>query len=171
MIKWRRELIENNKFDNERTNILQMHLVAISTSNKKPIWDDKVVTEMATSVVAGVDTTRITMTWLTIYYMLYPNVYKKKSWVKLKSNNLIMATRSLLGCKRKSFHTLLSVPKCSSDILGYSIPQDIEVAAFIPGTHNDTEVWDNPRFFTPDRFINPRGDELINEMFAFFNQC
>ncbi|OMJ21853.1 Versicolorin B desaturase [Smittium culicis] len=184
-IKQRRELIENNKFDNERVDILQMYLAAINTSNNKPLSDDEVIAEMVTMIVAGVDTTSITMTWLTVYYMLYPNVYKKvldeirvnfpNKDYKITSQDareklpyFIATVYEVLRIVGSIGGSLFrSVPKGGADILGYSIPQDIEVAAFIPGTHNDTEVWENPRSFNPDRFIGPKGDELKKEIVAF----
>ncbi|OMJ18360.1 Versicolorin B desaturase, partial [Smittium culicis] len=181
----RRDLIKNNKYDNERIDILQMYLTAINTSNNKPMTDDEIVAEMVTMVIAGVDTTSITMTWLTVYYMLYPNIYKKvldeirtnfpdkdskitNHDARNKLPYFIATVYEVLRVVGSVGGTLYrSAPKEGVDILGYNVPEGNELVMFVPGTHNDTDVWEDPKTFNPDRFLGPEGEKLKKEIVAF----
>ncbi|OMJ24568.1 Vitamin D 25-hydroxylase, partial [Smittium culicis] len=162
-----------------------MYLTAINTSNNKPLSEDELISEMVTMVIAGVDTTSITMTWLTVYYMLYPHIYKKV--VDEIRTNFPDKDRKITQHDAKEklpyfiatvYETLRVVgsvggslfreaPKDGVEILGYNIPQGNEFGMFLPGTHNDTDVWDDPKTFNPDRFLGPEGEKLKKEIVAF----
>ncbi|OMJ21574.1 Versicolorin B desaturase [Smittium culicis] len=181
----RRNMIKNNKYDNERIDILQMYLTAINTSNNKPLSEDELISEMVTMVIAGVDTTSVTMTWLTIYYLAYPAIYKKvideiRTNFPDKDSKITQhdAKEKLPYFIATVYETLRIVgsvggslfreaPKEGVEILGYNIPQGNEFGMFIPGTHNDTEVWDDPKTFNPDRFLGPEGENRKKDIVAF----
>ncbi|OMJ24083.1 Versicolorin B desaturase [Smittium culicis] len=184
-IKQRKDLIKNNKYDEKRIDILQMYLTAINTSNNKPLSEDELIAEMVTMVIAGVDTTSITMTWLTVYYMLYPHIYKRvldeirtnfpDKDRKITQHDAKEKLPYFIATVYETLRVVGSVggilfreaPKDGVEILGYNIPQGNEFGMFIPGTHNDTEVWHDPRTFNPDRFLGPEGDNLKKEIVAF----
>ncbi|OMJ08690.1 Cytochrome P450 67 [Smittium culicis] len=184
-IRQRKDLIKNNKYDGKRIDILQMYLTAINTYNNKPLSEDELVSEMVTMVIAGVDTTSITMTWLTIYYMLYPHIYKRvldeirtnfpDKDRKITQNDAKEKLPYFIATVYETLRVVGSVggslfreaPKEGVEILGYNIPQGNEIGMFIPGTHNDTEVWHDPRTFNPDRFLGPEGEKLKKEIVAF----
>ncbi|OMJ11173.1 Versicolorin B desaturase [Smittium culicis] len=184
-IKQRKDLIKNNNYNGKRVDILQMYLAAINTSNNKPLSEDELISEMVTMVAAGVDTTSITMTWLTVYYMLYPHVYKRvldeirtnfpdkdrkitQNDAKEKLPYFIATVYETLRVVGPAGGILFrEAPNDGVEILGYNIPQGNEVGMFIPGTHNDTEVWNDPRTFNPDRFLGPEGEKFKREIVAF----
>ncbi|OMJ12033.1 Steroid 17-alpha-hydroxylase/17,20 lyase [Smittium culicis] len=186
IIGWVNASMRNAMFyDEKRIDILQMYLTAINTTNNKPMTDDEIVSEMVTMVIAGVDTTSITMTWLTVYYMLYPHIYKKvldeirtnfpDKDIKITHHDarnklpyFIATVYEVLRVVGSVGGTLFrSAPKEGVEILGYNIPEGNELIMFVPGTHNDTEVWDDPTTFNPDRFLGPEGENRKKEIVAF----
>ncbi|OLY79477.1 Benzoate 4-monooxygenase [Smittium mucronatum] len=181
----RRALINSGKFDKDRIDILQMLLVSVNTSNKKPLSDDELIAEMVTMVIAGVDTTSITMTWLVTYYMLYPKVYKRVA-DEIRSNfpdkdykitdkeareklpYFVATVYETLRIKGSVGGALArDVPKDGVELSNYYIPQGVEVCMFIAGAHQDPQVWGNDLSFNPDRFIGPNGENLKKEVLAF----
>ncbi|OLY77651.1 Averantin hydroxylase [Smittium mucronatum] len=184
-INKRRQLIKTNKIDANQVDILQMLITATNTSNKKPLTDDELIAEMVTMVIAGVDTTSITMTWLTTFYMLYPQIYKRvvdeirtnfpdknhKITDKEAREKLpyfiatVYETLRLRGSVGASLNR--DVPKEGVELSGYYIPGGTVVGMFIPGCHADTDVWKNPNSYNPDRFMGPDGEELKKEVVSF----
>ncbi|OLY83148.1 Versicolorin B desaturase [Smittium mucronatum] len=181
----RRQLIKSGKIDTDHVDILQMYITAVNTSNKKPLTDEELVAEMVTMVIVGVISTSATMTWLTTFYLLYPKVYNrvvdeirttfpdknKKITAKEAHEKLPYFTATIYeGLRfRGSVGGSLNrdVPNGGVELSGYFIPQDTIVSMFIPGCHADTEVWENPKSYNPDRFLGPNGDELKKELVSF----
>ncbi|OLY81519.1 Isotrichodermin C-15 hydroxylase [Smittium mucronatum] len=184
-IKKRQDLIKNREFNTDRIDILQMYLVAVNSSTKKPLSNDELISEMITMVVAGVDTTSITMTWLVTYYMLYPKVYKRvvneiRSNFSEKDHKItykeareklpyfIATVYEVLRIKGSAGGALArEAPKEGVNLSGYDIPHGTDIYMFISGAHQDTQVWGNKLNFNPDRFMGTEGEILKKEIVAF----
>ncbi|PVU95684.1 hypothetical protein BB559_002650 [Furculomyces boomerangus] len=61
-IKRRKEEIANNTYESSRVDILQMLITSINEKTKKPLTDEELGAEMAIMLIAGIDTTSVTMT-------------------------------------------------------------------------------------------------------------
>ncbi|OMJ24081.1 Versicolorin B desaturase [Smittium culicis] len=184
-IEQRRRLIKNKSYNEKRIDILQTYLTSINTSNNQPLSDNEIVAEMVAMVIAGVDTTSITLTWILIFYLLYPEVYNKVR-EEIRSNFPDKNAKITLQSSREKLPYFIATvyetlrirgsaggllfretSKDGLEICGYNIPSDNEVGIFISGCHNDPELWENPDSFNPDRFLGPEGELLKKEITAF----
>ncbi|OMJ24080.1 Versicolorin B desaturase [Smittium culicis] len=184
-IEQRRRLIKNKSYNEKRIDILQMYLTSINTSNNQPLSDSEIVTEMVTMVIAGVDTTSITMTWLLTFYLLYPEVYNKVR-EEIRSNFPDKNAKITLQSSREKLPYFIAtvyetlrirgsvgsalmrdIPIDRTEICGYEIPKNVLIGMSIPGSNNDPELWENPDSFNPDRFLGPEGERLKKEITAF----
>ncbi|OLY82587.1 Versicolorin B desaturase [Smittium mucronatum] len=184
-IKNRQDQIKNGKFNDDRIDILQMYLVAINSSNNKPLSNNELIAEMVTMMVAGVDTTSIIMTWLMTYYMIYPKVYQRvvdevrenfpKDGHKIKYKEareklpyFVATVYETMRIKGSTGGTLArEVPKEGVNLSGYYIPQGVDIAMFIAGAHEDTQVWGDNLNYNPDRFMGPESKKFKKEILAF----
>ncbi|OLY79597.1 Versicolorin B desaturase [Smittium mucronatum] len=184
-INKRKDLIKNGKFSNDRIDILQMYLITENSTNKNPLSNDELIAEMVTMVIAGVDTTSITMTWLVTYYMLYPEIHNrvvaeirinfpdinKKITYKEAREKLpyFVATVYETLRVRGSVGAALSreVPIEGINLSGYEIPKGTEIFMFIAGAHEDNQIWGNKLSFDPERFMGPEGEKFKKEILAF----
>ena len=54
----------------------------------------------------------------------------------------------------------LSVPHCASDnttIRGFDIPKDTMIVLNLWASHNDPDMWEEPKNFRPERFLDGKG--------------
>ncbi|OMJ26624.1 Cytochrome P450 2J2 [Smittium culicis] len=136
-------------------------------------------------VIAGVDTTSITMTWLLTFYLLYPEVYNKVR-DEIRSNFPDKNTKITIQSSREKLPYFIAtvyetlrlkgsvgsalmrdIPVDRTEICGYEIPKNVLIGMSIPGSNNDPEIWDTPDIFNPDRFLGPEGEHLKKEITAF----
>ncbi|OLY85232.1 Benzoate 4-monooxygenase [Smittium mucronatum] len=181
----RRSLINSGRFNNERIDILQMYMVAESSYTGKPLSVEELVAEMVTMIIAGIDTTSITMTWLIQFYMLYPQVYKRvvdeirtnfpdrenripHKEARKKLPYFIATIYEVLRIRGSvGFALAREVPKEGVNLSGYDIPQGTDVLMLIAGAHEDTKIWESPKLFNPERFMGPDAETLKKEVVAF----
>ncbi|OLY83147.1 Benzoate 4-monooxygenase [Smittium mucronatum] len=184
-IKKRRDLIKSGKFDQNRIDILQMVLSAENSKTKQPLNSNELVAEMVTMLIAGIDTTSISMSWLVAFIMLYPKVHKKVvdeirtnfprkedrityKEAKEKLPYFIATVYEVLRIRGSvGFALSRQVPKSGVHLSGYDIPQGTDVLMFIAGAHEDTQVWENPKAFIPERFLGPNAESLKKDIVAF----
>ncbi|PWA03433.1 hypothetical protein BB558_000405 [Smittium angustum] len=184
-IKQRKNDIENGVYDSSRIDILQMLITSINSTNKKNLTNDELVPEMVIMMVAGIDTTSVTMTWLLFIYMVYPDVYAKvKDEIRTtfpdRSQTIkyqevrskcpyFMAT--LYECMRiKAAVNGVMFRRNATDgieLSGYTIPKGVDMGVYTDGAHFDTTVWEKPESFMPERFMGPDGDTLKKNVVAF----
>ncbi|OLY79478.1 Cytochrome [Smittium mucronatum] len=162
-----------------------MYLTAINSSNKKPLSNDELISEMVIMIIAGVDSTSITMTWLVTYYMLYPKVYKRvlnevrTNFPEKDHKITYKEAREKLPYFVATVYEILrikgsvggglnrDVPEEGVNLSGYYIPHGSELTMFIAGAHEDTQIWGRNLSFNPDRFMGSEGEKLKKEIFAF----
>ncbi|PVV02847.1 hypothetical protein BB560_002689 [Smittium megazygosporum] len=180
----RREAIEKNEFDKGRIDILQMYLNAHDLDGS-PITKDELIAEIVLMLVAGTDTTSVTMTWLLHFYLMYPEVYKKvvaeideafpdrSAIIRYKEarQNLPYFHATVYECMRMKPAVGGYLPRDSSSdgiqLSDHYIPPSTELLLFIEGAHNDESVWTSPKKYIPERFMGESGKELAKNLVVF----
>ncbi|OLY81291.1 Pisatin demethylase [Smittium mucronatum] len=184
-VKNRQNKIDKGEFSKDRVDILQMLMVAVNSTNKKPLSEDELVSEMGDMILAGVDTTSIAMTWLITYYMLYPEIYKRvvdeiRTNFPSEDHKIThKETREKLPYFIATVYETLRIkgsvggglareaPVEGVDLSGYNIPHGTDIFMFVAGAHQDTQVWGDNLSFNPDRLLGPEGEPLKKEILAF----
>ncbi|OMJ19730.1 Steroid 17-alpha-hydroxylase/17,20 lyase [Smittium culicis] len=146
---------------------------------------DWVNSAMINFVLVRVDTTSIAMTWLLIFYMLYPQIYKNvvseirnnfpdKDYIithqdaKNKLPYFIATVYESLRIRGSIGSALLrESPIGGVQLCGYFVPEGTDLGMSIAGSHNDTRIWETPESFNPNRFLGPDGEKLKKEVVAF----
>ena len=73
---------------------------------------------------------------------------------------------TLLELQRYISITPLGLPHCSMEdttLAGHNLPQGMTLLPNIWGVHHDSEFWDEPELFKPERFLDVNGDLLPAE--------
>ncbi|KAL4013619.1 hypothetical protein IC575_025791 [Cucumis melo] len=125
-------------------------------------------------LIAGVDTTAVTLEWALAHLLNNPDVLQK---AKLEIDNVVGQERlvsevdlpSLTYLQGIIFETLrlspaapLLVPHCSFEdckIGGYDVPRDTIVIINAWAIHRDPNLWEDASSFKPERHTNPIGVE------------
>ncbi|PVU86766.1 hypothetical protein BB559_006413, partial [Furculomyces boomerangus] len=169
-VKEREKMIQEGTYDNKRIDILQMYLTSKNNNGNKLSYAE-LGQEMALMLVAGIDTTSVTMSWLLHIYMVYPDVYRKV----VEEIDSVFPDRSKViksqEARAKLPYFMATVYECmrlkaavsgvlfreNSDdgivLSGYCIPPKVDMGMFTEGAHNDTDIWENPDSFIPERFL------------------
>ncbi|PWA00847.1 hypothetical protein BB558_003073 [Smittium angustum] len=183
-VKEREKMIQEGTYENKRIDILQMYLTSKNNNGNKLSYAE-LGQEMALMLVAGIDTTSVTMSWLLHIYMVYPDVYRKV----VEEIDSVFPDRSKViksqGARAKLPYFMATVYECmrlkaavsgvlfreNSDdgivLSGYCIPPKVDMGMFTEGAHNDTDIWENPDSFIPERFLGKEGDRLKKEVILF----
>ncbi|PVZ96749.1 hypothetical protein BB558_007315 [Smittium angustum] len=173
--------LEKDKFN---VHIMQMYMTAKNNDGKKLSYAE-LVSEMFLMLVAGIDTTSVTMSWLLHIYMVYPDVYRKV----VEEIDSVFPDRSKAiksqEARAKLPYFMATVYECMRlkaavsgvlfrennnegiELSGYYIPPKVDMGMFTEGAHNDTEIWEKPDSFIPERFLGKEGDRLKKEVIVF----
>ncbi|XP_071814401.1 steroid 17-alpha-hydroxylase/17,20 lyase-like [Apostichopus japonicus] len=121
---------------------------------------------------AGTDTSIFTLQWCTGLMVQYPEVQAKVAAEvdrvvgrdRLPSlddrEELVYTTATLYEVMRYSTLVPLAVPHATSadvELGGYTIPKDTWVLVNIYSMHYDEKLWDDPKKFTPEHFLDESG--------------
>ncbi|PIK61725.1 putative steroid 17-alpha-hydroxylase/17,20 lyase [Apostichopus japonicus] len=121
---------------------------------------------------AGTDTSIFTMHWCVGLMVQYPEVQAKVAEEvdrvvgrdRLPSLNdreeLVYTTATLYEVMRYSTIAPLAVPHSTStdvEFGGYTIPKDTWILVNIYSMHFDEKLWDEPKKFTPEHFLDESG--------------
>ncbi|XP_050395928.1 cytochrome P450 1A1 [Patella vulgata] len=122
--------------------------------------------------IAGVDTTRQTITWTILLLVTHPEIQKK---VQDELDQVLDAGQApTLGDRERLSYTeavlhesmrlcpvlpigLPHTTRCDTTIGEYEIPKGTMVAINHWALHNDPEVWKDPDVFRPERFLDEYG--------------
>ncbi|PVU92182.1 hypothetical protein BB560_006076, partial [Smittium megazygosporum] len=182
-IENRRALMDSGKYKQSRKDILHMYLTSVNSDGKKLSYYE-IISESIFMLVAGIDTTSVSMTWLLHFYTIYPEVYKKvldeidanfpdrttpitydQVCEKLK---YFIAT--VYECLRMKPPVNGSLPRDSSSdgvqLSSCYIPKDVHLLLYTEGAHRNKHIWTDPEKFIPERFMG-KGEKLKKELFAF----
>ncbi|PWA01157.1 hypothetical protein BB558_002732 [Smittium angustum] len=181
----RKLAIEKGSYKTEKTDILQIYMDAVNTTNGKKLSKEELIDELIVTLIGGTDTTSMTMTWLLHVYLLYPQIYKKVCDEVLEQfpdrskpiryhearQKLPYLVASVYECMRLRAVSgsvfFRETPAEGVELCGYNIPKGVDVALFFEGAHHDPKMWENPQSFNPDRFMGPEGEKMKKEVLVF----
>ncbi|KAI9480192.1 cytochrome P450 [Coemansia mojavensis] len=160
----RKGLIEKPK------DILQALIDSEDPDSKIKMTRSQITAENIVFLVAGTDTTALTLTWTIHYLMLYPRVYKKavdEVRSKFAHDHLITYAegKAQLPYVEAVIYEALRiravsgtalprvVPEGGATFQGYFLPGGTQINVNIAGANHHHGTWDNPRLFRPERFI------------------
>ncbi|PWA02954.1 hypothetical protein BB558_000891 [Smittium angustum] len=157
-INERKQTVKEGTYNPEKTDILQMYLESVNTTNGKKLSTEELVDELVVTLIGGTDTTALTMTWLIHIYMLYPKVYKKVCNEVLEQfpdksqpiqysearQKLPYLVASIYECMRlRAVSGGITFRETSAEgveLCGYSIPNNVDVALYFEGAHHDSKL-------------------------------
>ncbi|ESO99015.1 hypothetical protein LOTGIDRAFT_142374 [Lottia gigantea] len=168
------------------TNTITEHKETLSKENPRDFIDvgltsmdeSKTLTKgvfMATILdlfLAGSDTTANTLDWAFLYLILHPEIQRKcqqeideivgsgrtVKWAD--RHKMVYTEATLLEVQRISTIANTTLPHTTtkdSKIQGYHIPKGCLVVADIRAVHLDEKLWENPKQFNPERFLDEDG--------------
>ncbi|XP_038078489.1 cytochrome P450 2J6-like [Patiria miniata] len=121
---------------------------------------------------AGSETTATTLRWAMLYMMAYPEVQtrvqkelddvtNRNRMPRIADKPELPYTEAVL-CEVQRIETIvpMSVPHmCSDDttLMGYNIPKGTLVFSNLWHNHFDPSVWEEPKSFRPERFLDKEG--------------
>ncbi|XP_035658230.1 cytochrome P450 2J6-like [Branchiostoma floridae] len=126
--------------------------------------------------IAGTTTTRLTMQWAMLLLTISPREQTKMHdeivsvvgtdrLPSLKDkDNLPYTKAAIFELLRISCVTPLSLPREAADdviIDGHRIPKGTMVMTNLWSVTNDPDVWEDPRTFKPERFLNEQGECVL----------
>ncbi|PVU97704.1 hypothetical protein BB561_000360 [Smittium simulii] len=170
----RLDQIKNKKRDTNSVDLLQT-IVDAKNPDGSDLTEEQMAAEEVVILIAGMDTTSVTLTWLLHLYTLYPDVYSKVENEILENfpekSNLI--TYKQVKEKLKYFVATIHetmrltpavngiLPRFSSSdgiqLSTHYIPKDVRMLLFLEGAGYDKDIWDHPNKFIPERFL---GDKI-----------
>ena len=130
-------------------------------------------------LTGGMETTSSQLEWITHYMVKYPSVQAKliaEIDSKLPSDRLpSLSDRPELPYAEAVVQEALRISTIApfglfhsaledTEIAGYTIPKDTLVIGNLYAVNNDPSVWDSPKEFRPERFINPNGKFTLGEV-------
>ncbi|XP_077998222.1 cytochrome P450 2U1-like [Glandiceps talaboti] len=129
-------------------------------------------------MLGGSDTTATTLKWCLVNMLRNPHTQKKIQYeVDLccdKDGKITYASKTnmpyteafILETQRVATLFPIGVSRRAMEdvvLKGYNIPKDIEVIINLWSAHMDERIWIKPEKFDPYRFLNDKGDEVINK--------
>ncbi|PVU98034.1 hypothetical protein BB561_000145 [Smittium simulii] len=183
-IKNRCDEIESNVYKPNRIDILQMYITSNNPDGTK-LSEDDLVSESLLMLLAGTDTSSVTMSWLLHFYTLYPSIYKKvvreideffpdrSKIIRYKDaqKKLVYFIATVYECMRLKPALSGVLPRTSSNegiqLSDYYIPPNIELFLVVEVANCDETVWDSPNKYMPERFLNEKGKSLTKELVTF----
>ena len=149
---------------------------------KQETGENELVTEKSLTATviqmftAGTDSTSLNLRWGLLYMIAHPEVQRK---VQQELDRVVGRNRfprlsdkselpyfqaTLLEITRKASTSRLSAMHSASEdttLNGYNIPKGSIVMANLWASHYDPKVFPKPEVFRPERFLNEKGDEVI----------
>ncbi|KAJ2140257.1 hypothetical protein IW142_005489 [Coemansia sp. RSA 564] len=165
----RREQLRKGGMEKPK-DILQALIDAEDPDSKVKMTRSQITAENIVFLVAGTDTTALTLTWTIHYLMLYPSVYQKavnEVRGKFARDHLITYAEGkaqlpyieaviyeALRIRAVSGTALPRVvPACGATFQGHFLPAGTQINVNIAGANHHQETWESPRLFNPERFI------------------
>lgn len=169
-------------------NFIDAYLAAIHEQDKMGKTDSFSVTELKYVIrdlfSAGTETTSTTLRWAFLYLIKHRDVMRK---VQAEIDEVIGRNRlpkmadkpqmpyvdaTILEIQRCANIVPIGVPHRSSESLNFKnfvIPADTIIIANLTAILNDTDYFENPEQFNPERFIGPDGKVTGHETLAPFS--
>lgn len=157
--------------DGCRSSDLTDYLIKIANNDPdhmNELTEDHIVMTMNDTIMAGSETPSMNFLWIMYYLTKYPDVQEKihrelddvigpraPEWGERQELPYLEAfiTEVLRHCSVMP----LAIPHealCDSTIGPYRVPKGTTVLLNIYAIHHDPEVWENPKEFKPERFLD-----------------
>ncbi|XP_054823992.1 cytochrome P450 81E8-like [Prosopis cineraria] len=165
--KFLQGLVDRHRNASQTENTMVDHLLSLQESNPEYYTDQIIKGLIFVMIIAGTDTSAVTLEWAMSNLLNSPDVLKKAQ----KEMDTHIGQGRLMEEKDVSklpylqniiYETLrlhppvpLLVPRESSDdctIGGYNVPRGTIVLVNIWAIHRDPELWSDPTSFKPERF-------------------
>ncbi|KAI9592311.1 cytochrome P450, partial [Syncephalis fuscata] len=166
-----------------RQDALQQLVEAADEKTGASMTDPEIIPEMIVQMVAGTDTTSITLSWCIYLILQHPDVYRRlrlevDAAVPDRHLPIPYANVKQLPYLDAVLHETLrlfppvadglprQVPKGGADIAGYHLPGGTTVFCSAYALHRASTLWDEPNSFLPERWLVPN-EQLIEMKKAF----
>ncbi|XVF71421.1 hypothetical protein PTKIN_Ptkin12aG0035900 [Pterospermum kingtungense] len=174
MDRFLQKLVDEHKNNRQQNNMID-HLLSLQESEPQYYTDEIIKGLMLVIILAGTDTSAVTIEWAMSNLLNHPEVLSKAKAeidVQIGQENLIdehdvsklhYLQSIILETLRLYPAAPLLVPHMpSSDctIAGYDVPRGAIILVNAWAIHRDPKLWDDPMSFKPERFEN---DEKSNE--------
>ncbi|KAJ2841536.1 hypothetical protein GGI22_007853, partial [Coemansia erecta] len=178
----RREMLRYGKMEKPK-DILQAMIDAEDPESRIRMTQKQITAETIGFLIAGTDTTSLTMGWTLHYMMLYPDVYKRavqEVRSKFPRDHTITYAEGranlpyLDACIYESLRiravtgVFLAriVPEGGATFQGHFLPAGTRIGVNIAGANHHKETWDNPRQYMPERFLG-EGEKKKQSVMSF----
>ncbi|KAJ2557735.1 hypothetical protein EV175_001164 [Coemansia sp. RSA 1933] len=178
----RRELLRYNKAEKPK-DILQALLDAEDPESRVRMTQKQITAETIGFLIAGTDTTSLTMSWTLHYLMLYPETYQRavrevRSRFPRSHTITYAEGKAQLpyidACIYESMRIRAVsgvflpriVPEGGATFQGHFLPAGTRIGVNIAGANHHRETWDQPRRFMPERFLGD-GERMKQNVITF----
>ncbi|KAJ2006982.1 hypothetical protein GGI04_001694 [Coemansia thaxteri] len=180
----RREQLQAIKAAGQKrpVDILQALLDGEDPESRAKMTATQVVAENIAIIVASTDIVAQTLTWTLCYIMLYPDTYHRateevrNAFPRRHIINYGEAKARLEFTEACLFEALRIraatgvflpriVPKGGATFQGHFLPAGTELGVNVAGANHHQPTWNNPRRFTPERFLD--NEKAKQDVFSF----
>ncbi|CAN1352008.1 Cytochrome P450 CYP82J17 [Linum perenne] len=166
----------------DREDVREFLFVSLSTFNSSELIYNQTFLFMQTMIVAGSDTTSITMTWILSNLLNNPHtmalaqqeldekVGRARPVQYSDIENLIYLQAVVKETLRICPSAPTAVPHMAMEdctVHGYHVPKGTMVFANLLKLHHDPNVWSDPDVFKPERFLDENGKNFEMIPFGF----
>ncbi|KAJ2704914.1 hypothetical protein FB645_002867 [Coemansia sp. IMI 203386] len=171
VVQNRRQQLDSGELSEKPTDILQALLDSDDPESKTKMTPKEISAETIELLLAGSDSTSLTLTWAMHHLLLYPEVYRK-AVDEVRTNFPYSHTITYSEGKAQlpyvdaciyeslRIHAVSGiplprvVPKGGVTLQGHFLPEGTTVGVNIAGANHHKETWKEPRKFMPERFID-----------------
>ncbi|WRX20105.1 Cytochrome P450 - like 10 [Theobroma cacao] len=167
------KLIDEHRSSRQENTSMIAHLLSLQESEPHYYTDEILKGLMLVMILAGTDTSAVTLEWAMSNLLNHPEVLKKARAEidsQIGQENLIDEPdvsklhylQSVISETLRLYPALpLLLPHMASSdctIGGYDVPRDTIVMVNAWAIHRDPKLWDDPTSFKPERFENEKGE-------------
>ncbi|GAY50249.1 hypothetical protein CUMW_125160 [Citrus unshiu] len=157
----------NKKAGLESMDTMIDHMLSLQESQPQYYTDQNIKALMLTLIIAGIDTSAITLEWAMANLVNHPEVLKnaraelnaqvgQECLIDESDLSKLPYLRNIVSeTLRLNPAAPLLIPHRSSDdctVGGYDVPRDTTLLVNAWAIHRDPELWDEPTCFKPERF-------------------
>ncbi|XP_031262471.1 cytochrome P450 81E8-like [Pistacia vera] len=168
-----RGLIEEHRLQKETRNTMIDHLLSLQQSQPDYYTDQIIKGLILVMLIAGTDTSSVTLEWAMSNLLNHPEVLKK---ARAELDGVVGEERLIEEADLGKLHYLqniisetfrlypptpLLLPHMASDVCkvgGYNVPRDTILLVKSWAIHRDPMLWADSTSFKPERFDNGEGD-------------
>ncbi|CAH1119577.1 unnamed protein product [Phaedon cochleariae] len=158
--------------------LIDAFLQKMDIKNDDSFTDDQLMSLCLDLFMAGAETTSNMLGFAILVMVLYPEIQKKvqneldlevgrNRWPCLSDRIRLKYTEAvLMELQRRVTVAPLGIAHRAvrdTELYGYNIPRDTIILTNLYSVHMDKHYWKDPMEFRPERFLNEKGDLVVNE--------